>query len=706
MKQIFNKKGKIIVENIPMPYLTEGKVLVSNINSLISSGSELISLSTSKNIFKKAIKKSMIKKVLDRIKKEGLFNTINLIKNKLENSIPLGYSSSGIVIGKKGEVGNINIGDRVACAGTGYANHAEIVCVPKNLIVKIPNKVSFEEAAFVALGGICIQGIRRADCKFGETITVIGLGLVGQITCQILNAIGCKVIGIDIDERRINIAKKLGLKLGFKTNVVQKVLKHTNNLGVDSVLICASTKNNEPLSQAIDMCRSRGKVIIIGTIGMDIKRHPSYEKELDFLMSCSYGPGRYDQNYEEKGYDYPIDFVRWTEKRNIEEFLNLIANKKINIKSLIGKIFDIDEAADAYESLKNSKHVAVLLKYKEDKKLDAKIKLKNRKVLNKEKINVGLIGCGTFAKIMHLPNLNRIKDYDVKALCSIDGMDAKKTAQRYNVDYCTADYKEILQDESIDMVMITTRHDMHVPITIEAAKNGKHIFVEKPMALNYKDCDKVVEAIKKSKVNYTVGFNRRYAPCAIKIKNYFEKKEGPCVVSYRINTEYAPKTHWFNDLLQGGGRIIGECGHFFDFINWFIGSKPISVSAKNISSNNEKIIDSNNIIVIIKYEDGSIANLIYTELGNENLEKERIEIFKDNSFAIIKDFKEIEVDGKRFNLRYKDKGHYNELIEFAKKLKNKKSKSLDLSNAYLATLCSLKAVDCLKTNRDNLKISE
>lgn len=711
MKQLFNQNGNIILEEVPTPICSENEVLVKNIYSLISVGTETMSLHDGgkgvAGLASKAISNpELMHKAIEMVERDGIGKTIKVIKGQTGKLTPLGYSCSGVVLEVGKNITDIAVGDRIACAGASYANHAEIISVPRNLVCKIPENVEFNEAAFTTIGAIAIQGIRRTEVQFGERVVVFGLGLLGQIACQVLNAAGIHVIGIDVMSERVELAKELGAEICFTggKDAVDRVLKCTDGIGADSVIIYAATPSSEPVKQAMQMARKKGRVVVVGAVGMEIDRSPFYEKELDFLISCSYGPGRYDPLYEEKGVDYPIGYVRWTENRNMQEFLNMLSAKKMNVKRLIDYTFSIEEAARAYEILNIEKRpIGVLFKYDETIKKDSikKIQLKSS-AIKTDKINVAMIGAGGFALAYHLPNLRKMPFYNIKAIVTRTGGNAKKIAEEYGAEYCTTDYKEVLKDENIDMVVIATRHDLHAQVIIDAANARKHVFVEKPIALNYEDCKKVYDAVIEKQINLTIGFNRRFSPLAQKAKRMVEKRRNPLMITYRVNSAGISKEHWINDPVEGGGAIVGEGCHFFDFCNWIVGREPLRIYAEMISSNDESIVDLNNVISTIRYEDGSVASIIYTTIGNKAFPKERIEIFVEKGAIVIDDFKELNVSGlsgKGEKLKRIEKGQFDLMDEYGRFLKGE-SKNIDLPSivdGVKATICSLKVINALKT---------
>jgi predicted dehydrogenase/threonine dehydrogenase-like Zn-dependent dehydrogenase len=692
MKQVFLRSGVISVVEVPPPAYSDNEVLVANAYSVISVGTELSMVRGSKGSSPLGVLKNpdLMKKALNYVKKNGLKKALNTAREFQESSmVPLGYSSAGIVIVKGKNIADVCVGDKVACAGAGKASHAEIVSVPRNLVAKIPENISFKEAAFATLGAIAMHGIRRAEGQFGETIVVLGAGLIGQLVVQIAKAAGYRVVAVDKNPDRVDLAIKMGADLGLiveKHEVEKEVLCYTGGLGADSVVICAATPSDEPVNQAMRMIRKRGRVVVVGSVGMNLERQQFYEKEADFLISRSYGPGRYDPLYEEKGLDYPIEYVRWTENRNMQAFLNLLKDEKVDVKPLISTVFPIDEAEKAYgllTTLDEKGHLAILFKYDPSKYISAteKITLPKKAIeisprTVKGKINVAVVGAGSFAKGTLLPLISKISDYNLKAIVTSTGINAKQTALKYKAEYCTTDYKEVLGDDNVDLVIISTRHNLHYPMIIDAAKAGKAIYVEKPMCLNEDELEKIVEVVSESKVPLIVGFNRRYSPLSAKAKELLKQKHGPYMINYRVNAGFIPKTYWVQDPEVGGGRIIGECCHFFDLFNYLIGSDLEDIKIEVVPVNNTTVVANDNVVVTMRWKDGSLTMLTYTSLGHMDLSKERIEIFADKSSIIIDDFKEMKLYGfqeRSIKLKKQDKGHYGELTELAKFLKGEKS---------------------------------
>ncbi len=683
MKQVVIKKGSIIVDEVPAPVVSENGVLVKVLYSCISAGTEMSGVNESgKSILKKAIEKpEKIKKAIDIAKNQGIESLLDKMK-KLDVPQATGYSASGIVIDVGKNIHDIKIGDRVACAGAGLANHAEYIEVPRNLVMRVPEGLNLEFASTVTLGGIALQGVRRADVRIGEFVAVIGMGILGQLTSQILTASGCRVIGIDIDERRLNIAKQLGCPYTLNStdvDIIKEIEKITEGYGVDVAIITAATNSNEVLSQAFKMCRKKGKVVLVGVVGNQFNRDDMYLKELDFVISTSYGPGRYDPQYEEKGIDYPYGYVRWTENRNMEEYLRLLKENKVDIRPLIDGIYNVEDAPKAYASLNNQekKPLILLLKYNEDQveKINRRvIHISNKSLKQKDRINVAIVGAGEFAKAFHLPNLQKLqKYYNIYAIMSRTGLNSKNIGEQYGATLVTTDYNEILNNPDIDMVMICTRHNLHASMAVAAMKKGKAVFVEKPLAMDDKELDEVLKTVRETKVPFIVGYNRRFSKYAREVKKHIKNRVSPLIINYQMNAGYIPLDHWVHTE-EGGGRIIGEACHIIDLFTYFTESEVECISVNSIKSNSSNISPRDNVVVTLNYTDGSLCTLTYTSLGNRNYPKETCNIYFDEKIITINDYKSINGFGVKvapLSSKVPEKGQMEELVAFAESINNK-----------------------------------
>lgn len=688
MKQILVRKGKAVISDIPAPIVSENSVLVKVVYSCISAGTEMVGVTESgKSIIKKAMEQpEKVKKALNMLKTQGVTPILEKVKD-MEAGKPTGYSAAGIVIEVGKNVKDLKIGDRVACAGAGYANHAEYIDVPRRLVMRVPENLTMDLAATVTLGGIAMQGIRRADVRLGEIVAVIGMGILGQLTVQMLKASGIRVIGIDIDKRRLNIAKKAGCDYTLNSqnvNVIKEIEKITEGYGVDVAIITAAANSNEILSEAFNICKRKGKVVLVGVVGNQYNRDDMYKKELDFIIATSYGPGRYDANYEEKGIDYPYAYVRWTENRNMEEYLRLVSEGKITLKSIIEKVYSVDDASEAYEELKSSedKPLIILLKYdNEEEKIKRVVNIKSESTKKDGKINVAIVGIGGFAKGMHLPNLKKLSNiYNIYAIMSRTGTNAKAIAEQYGASYATTDYNQIINDSNVDLVMICTRHNLHAKMSIEAMKKGKAVFVEKPAALNKEELSEIISVIEETKVPYMVGFNRRFSKYALEAKKHIKDRINPMIINYQMNAGYIPLEHWVHTE-EGGGRIIGEGCHIFDLFNYFTDSKIQSISVDCINPKGKNISQRDNVVATLKYDDGSLCTLTYTALGNSEHSKELCQIYYDGKIIIIDDYRKIVGHGVKVAKIQNDvpnKGQYEELEEFAKVIKSGKRDSISV----------------------------
>ena len=699
MKQIIQsfKTGDTILEEVPAPQVARGKILIQTTRSLVSLGTErmLVEFGKSNLISKARQQPDKVKQVLDKIKTEGLMPTLEAVFNKLGEPLPLGYCNVGKVIAVGEGVGEFKTGDRVASNG----QHAEFVCVPKNLVAHIPDEVSDEEAAFTVVGSIGLQGIRLLNPTLGETVVVIGMGLIGLLTAQLLIANGCKVIGVDIDEEKLNLAKKWGvIPFNPKTgDIVKWVQSITGNIGADGVIITASAKTDDIISQAAQMSRKRGRIILVGVIGLNISRAEFYEKELSFQVSCSYGPGRYDEDYEQRGNDYPLPFVRWTEKRNFEAILHSIASGKLLVKDMITEVVDLNNYQTIYGEIGTKKSIASILKYETSNNTNPANTIELKKVNFKgSKGIIGIIGAGNFTKMTMLPAL-KDSGAGYKYVASAGGVSGTALANKYGFTHSTTDYKEILKDEDVDLVLITTRHDKHPFMVIEALAAGKNIFVEKPLALNNEQLEQIIASYNQSNVTLTVGFNRRFSPHAIKIKTV--AGEAPMNVIATMNAGNIPASVWVHDMQVGGGRIIGEACHFIDLITFFTGSRVKSVCMNAMGINPEENTD--NASILLKYENGSTGVINYFSNGSKAYSKERIEIYSQDRTAIIDNFRQTNGYGFKGFSKLKtrlDKGHKNQFSQLIDRVKTSGQPLIPFDEIVNTTRASFAAIESLKNN--------
>ena len=707
MKQLIQnfKTGKLYVGEVPMPSISNGMVLVENEYSLISAGTErsTVKVAQATLIGKAKQRPDLVAQVLQNIKKEGLSATISKVKTKLDSLKALGYSTSGKVIASLDMNGAFKPGDRVACAGQDHASHAEIVAIPQNLVAKIPDNVSSEEAAFTTLGAIALQGVRQAEPRLGEKVCVIGLGLLGQLTCQLLKANGCAVLGIDMNERLVKLANETAAEKAINRNdpnLISACENFTNGHGFDSIIITAAAPTNDPIELAAELVRKKGKVIVVGSVNMDIPRDPHfYRKELDLRMSCSYGPGRYDINYEDRGNDYPFAYVRWTEQRNMEGFLDLLDRKSINIKPLITHVFDIEDAEKAYDIVlgkTHEDHIGILLKYasnyQEQKTI---VQVKNAPA---SEINTGFIGAGSFAQSYLIPNV-KSSGASLDGVVTSRGITSRNVADKFKFNFCSSDSNDIINNSKINIVFIATPHSSHADLVIKTLEAGKAVFVEKPLAINLDQLNSIIKTKAKFNLPLMVGFNRRFAPICVNIKKEFINAAEPLIINIRVNAGLIPKDHWTQQPEIGGGRIIGEMCHFIDLMQYFTNAEPVKVFAESISTNNDKLTPEDNIAIVIKFNDGSIGNLTYLGNGDKSMPKENIEVFCAGKIGVINDFRDgmVYKNGKASKLKSLGKGHKEEVEAFLKAVQNGNESPIDFRSICLTTLTTFKIWDSLYT---------
>lgn len=716
MKQILQsfKTGETTLEEVPTPLAGRGSVLIQTTRSLVSLGTErmIVEFGKSNLIAKARQQPDKVKQVLHKIKTEGLLPTMEAVFSKLEQPLPLGYCNVGRVIALGDGVTGFAIGDRVASNG----HHAEYVSLPKNLVAKIPDTVDDEEAAFTVIGSIGLQGIRLCNPLFGETIVVFGLGLIGLLTSQMLQSNGCRVIGIDIDIEKCQLAQQWGVipvNPSKGNDAVKSVMERTDNIGADGVIITASAKTNEIISQAARMSRKRGRIILVGVIGLNISRAEFYEKELTFQVSCSYGPGRYDVNYEQKGIDYPLPFVRWTEKRNFEAILHAISAGTLKVKELITEVVDLDDYLKIYGDIVHSRAIASILKYPE--KIIIKEGAKNTLVLKKHffkgnKGVVGVIGAGNFTKMTMLPALKG-SGADLKYIASAGGVSCTALAKKFGFAYSTTDYTQILNDPDVDTVLITTRHNSHAKFVIESLRAGKNVFVEKPLALNQEQLNQIIKAYNNPGVNsppsshhlaptLTVGFNRRFSPHLEVIKKALGEKPGTINIIATMNAGNIPAGVWVHDLQVGGGRIIGEACHYMDLCVFLTGSEIQSVCMNAMGETLQENTD--NASILLRFKNGSNAVVNYLANGSKVYSKERIEVFSHERVFIMDNFRTTKAFGTK-GFRDKstriDKGHKNQFKKFIQLIQNGGEPMIPFNEIVNVTKASFAAIQSLREKR-------
>jgi len=673
MKQLIQnlKNGDVYVEDIPTPHCGENKVLIKTRKTLISLGTEKMLLNFGKGSYLSKAKQQpdKVKMVLNKIKTDGLKPTLDAVLNKLDTPLPLGYSNIGEVVQVGKSVKNLNIGDRVVSNG----NHAEIVCINHNLCAKVPDNVTDEEAAFTIVSSIALQGIRIINPTLGETTVVIGLGLIGLLSCQILRANGCNVIGFDLDPEKVKLAKKWGVHAHVSSDSITNeriVNEYTNEVGADSVLITASTPSNDPIDLAPKICRQKGRVVLVGVIGLEVNRTDFFMKEISFTVSCSYGPGRYNDAYEKEGLDYPIGYVRWTEKRNFEAILDLMSQKKILLSDLITHNITLNESPNFYSNLDNLKSLTlgILISYESDSVHLSRKVIQHTQPQDNSKA-IAFIGAGAFTSGTLLPQFKKTKAR-LKYICSASGLSSAHLAKKFSIENNTTDINEVISDPEVQTVVITTPHNTHASMTKMALEAGKSVFVEKPLCLSHGELLEIEDVIKKTgNTNLTIGFNRRFSPL-IKEMNQMLIKELPMAIDITINAGHIDSKHWTQDLKVGGGRLLGEGCHFIDLARHLAGS---AIKDSSIVFMNNETRDT--FSINLKFENGSIATIKYFSNGNKSVSKEMIKVFAQGNIFELDNFKSLNVfyaNGKKKTrkLSSQDKGHEFEVAHFVKSTEN------------------------------------
>ncbi len=725
MKQVLQnaRTGEISVEEVPAPQLLPGCVLVRVAASVVSAGTERASAEFArKGLLQKAQSRpDLVREVIQKVQRDGIFSAIQAVRSRLDQPQSPGYSSAGTVVAAGEGVADLQPGDRVACAGAGFAVHAEVACVPRLLVARIPasdggDEVSFDDAAFATLGAVALHGIRTAEAKLGDGVAVIGLGLLGQLTVQLLKAAGCRVLGMDIDAARANLARQTGAVATANSVPAFRdlCLEMSRGAGVDCVLITAETSSSDPVNLAGAIARDRAIVAAVGTVGMDIERKAYYEKELDFRVSRSYGPGRYDAAYEQKGRDYPIGYVRWTETRNMEAFLQLLAERKVNVGALITHRFPIERARGAYELITGRSRepfLGVVIQYSGTGDDSRSLTLvpptaATLRTPPATGVSVGLLGAGLFAAGTLVPALKASSDTTLVAVCAATGSHAQHAAKKFDFHSCTTDESQLVHDPAVNTVVIATRHHLHANQVLAALGAGKHVFCEKPLCLSEDELRAIVRAYlgiaESGRPALMVGFNRRFAPMIVRMKSFLAPISEPSALHYRINAGYLPPDHWVNDREQGGGRILGEVCHFADLLMFLAASPIVEVEARSVR--NAGRYSNDNVLVSLRFANGSAATISYLANGDRAFSKERIEVFGGGAVAVLEDFRRLELvrDGRKETIQSRwrqDKGHRSEWAAFTQFVQRRNAAPILFEDLVCSTLATLRIDESVATGK-------
>jgi predicted dehydrogenase/threonine dehydrogenase-like Zn-dependent dehydrogenase len=708
MKQVYRKGLKhVVVADAPTPVVIANHVLVNPVYSLISSGTE--SASIHEEIIKEVAENpSQLRKVWDGVKSMGPLATLAEVRAKFREYATIGYAGAGIVSDSHPSVTDVKVGDRVAYGGEG-TGHGETILASRNLIVPVPDNVPFEQACFTTLGSIALNSVRISEIGVGDVVAVIGLGLVGQLVAQLARLQGARVIGIDLRSDRVKLAQKLGTDHGLDGSapIGEQVNSLTNGLGADCVIVAAASKSSAPCEMALEICRDRGKIVIVGAVEMNFPWQDMYMKEIQVLMSRAYGPGSYDPEYEVRGRDYPIAYVRWTEKRNMEEFLRLVSQGKVDLKSLITHEFNLEDAPRAYQLIKDgtANSLGILLRYPQaeyatdPEKVTTQLKVQVPGKSKRSDLKIGLVGAGNLARWAHLPSLSKIPHVSLQAVCSTSGARGNTYARRFGASYFCSDYGQMLDDPEVDVVMVLSRNQHHFSQAYEALMAGKHVFVEKPMALTEAECRQLYHAVVVSGNQLTVGFNRRYAPFYRELKRSLSGRNGPAVINIRVSSPGISGAYWMADP-SIGGAIIGEAVHFVDLMYWLLESEPVHVSAYCLPTGKTDPIGENNLVASFRFADGSIASLNYSTIGSKKAGGESVEVFAQGVTSVVHDFKRFKsvstVPRKRTTL-WAYKGYEAQLRAFFDSISRGEAPEITVRDGARATLVCLEMLRSAKT---------
>lgn len=711
MKQVVQeiRSGSTTVQDVPVPRVLPGTALVQNAASLVSAGTErsLIEFAGMSLLGKARSRPDLVRQVIDKSLREGLLTTLDAVQNRLDQPMPLGYASAGTIVALGDGMQGFKVGQRVACAGGGYAVHAEFVVVPRNLMVPIPDGVDFESGAFATLGAIALHGFRLGGTSVGERVAIIGLGLLGLLAALIARSAGCRVFGIDLDPQRVKRAQELGFEAVERPDAVEAAISYSAGMGFDLVQICADTPSDDTVELAGAIARDRGTVVATGVVGTDLPRKIYYEKEITFLISRSYGPGRYDPSYEEAGLDYPPAYVRWSEGRNLAGFLDLQSRGLIDVQPLITHRFPIEHAEGAYRLIQGEAHepfLAVLLSYPDQGPIPTSagaVEFMTRSH-GESSIRVGVIGAGNFASGVLLPVLRRTPGVELVSLASGRGMNATTVGRKFGFQRASTDLESLLSAEDINTLVVLTRHHLHAEMVIAGLNAGKHVFCEKPLALNAEQLAGIVKVLRTSDRLLAVGFNRRFSPLAVDLKRFFDKTSDPLAMTYRVNAGLLPPTHWLQDPQIGGGRLIGEACHFIDLLTYLAGQLPQRVTASALPDQGK--YQEDNFSLTLEFANGSVGQVLYVANGDRALSKERLEVFGGGRAAILEDFRRLELlaggrrSVKRSWLR-QDKGHRAEWLAFSQALAGGGPPTIPYDQLFSVTMASFAGLESLRSRQ-------
>jgi predicted dehydrogenase/NADPH:quinone reductase-like Zn-dependent oxidoreductase len=742
MKQVMQslRSGETSVVDVPLPAVRPNTALVRTAVSLVSAGTERMVVDfAGKSLLGKARSRpDLVQQVFDKARREGILATVQAAFNRLDQPMTLGYSSSGQIVSLGDGLQGFYVGQRVACAGGNYAVHAEYAVVPRNLLISLPDEVDYEAAAFTTLGAIALHGFRLAEVGLGSRVAVIGLGLLGLLAVQLARAAGCQVLGVDIDPRRVEAATKLGVPAVLRPQVEEASSSLTHGRGFDGILICADTPSADPVELAGAIARDRARVIAVGAVGLKLPRKVYYEKELTFINSRSYGPGRYDPSYEEAGQDYPIGYVRWSEGRNMEAFVELLASQDVEVKSLVTHRFPIEEATKAYDLITGKKtaedktpFLAVLLTYDmgsdtQDKsyfeitpdpsaqEVDENVPVGASKATRAKTIpsrptsgpiRLGVLGAGNFASAVMLPAICSLSHIQPVAVASGSGLTAHHAARRFGFEIVANNPAEVIGNETIQVIAILTRHHLHAIQVLSCLEAGKHVFCEKPLALTRPDLDRIESVLNNAESPaplLLVGFNRRFAPMSQKLRDFWLDRREPLALNYRVNAGYLPPNHWVHDPVQGGGRILGEACHFIDLMTFLVGASPVSVQGQLLPHSGRYRED--NAVLVLEFPDGSVGTLSYLASGDRSFSKERLEVYGSGRVAVLDDFRSLELvrDGKRNLIQSRlrqDKGHVEEWRSFIQAIRQGGPPPIPYEHIFGVSRATLAALEALRSGQ-------